>query len=448
MKRLILIGLLLSFLFINFEIGKGDEHVSLNIIFPTKNEILQLTGKPFYLLGNINVQNAKLKVNDVDAQIDEDGAFIVFAPIILFDENEKQNGKFIFEIFSGGKRQIIEKVFNIRERIVTTPHNNFNVDERWDNSPAQDLTVALTEHVNIEVKAAPGLNLMYTVDGIKENFPLFETIIVNKYLRQDAIFGEGFKGINDTIYGIYKNSFRVTKPLNNSTIKVTGISKNGNKISYQLKGNLSTISEKLPLVVETKFDSNRIVGRYGNGKAYSLFLEEGLKLLVIGKEGSSYKCLLSKDESIFVNEKSVQLLPPGTAIPQSSVDIIRTSDYENEVNIQLGFNERLPYKIIQENFPQSIKLLVYNVTSNIDFIFYDRKSEFIREITWTQPKENVLEVIIYLNQKTYWGYKASYDGNILNLTINKPAKRNSTFLFFGNQLEGRKIVLDPGHKPE
>jgi N-acetylmuramoyl-L-alanine amidase len=448
MKRLILFGLLFSVLFINFEIGRGNEPISLQIIYPTNNEILQLTGKPFYLLGNINTQNAKLRVNNIQAQIDADGAFLVFSPIILFEENGIEKGKFIFDVISNGQKHSIERVYNIQKRIETTSKDVLEIDKRWNNTPSQNLTIAINEIVSVEVKATPELNLHYSIEGISGIFPLYETKRVNKYLRQDAIFGEGFKGINDTIYGIYRGSFRVTNSLSNSVVKVEGKSKNGGTISYQLNGKISTLSEKLPLVVETKFNPNRIVGRYGNGKAYSLFLEEGIKLLVTGKDDDSYRCFLSGDESIYVNEKSVNLLPPGIAIPHSTVDIIRTSDSDKNVNIQLGFNERLPYKIIQENLPQSIKLLVYNVTSNIDFIFYDRKSDFIKEITWVQPKENVLEVSIFLNQKTHWGYDVFYDGNTLNLKINKPAKRNSTFLFFGNQLSGRKIVLDPGHKPE
>ncbi|MDP2303515.1 MAG: N-acetylmuramoyl-L-alanine amidase [Ignavibacteria bacterium] len=448
MKQFILIGLLLSLLFINFEIGKGNESVSLQIIYPASNEILQLTGKPFYLLGNINVQNALLRVNNIETQIDPDGAFLVYTDPLLFEENGIEKGKFIFEVTFNGQKQTIEKVYNIHKRIETTPIDVLDIDKRWDNSPSQNLTVEVNETVTIEVKSAPELDLYYRVEGFVENFPLYETKIVNKYLRQDAIFGEGFSGINDTVYGIYRGSFIVTKQINNATITVEGKNKNGGRVAYQLPGKISTLSESLPLVVKTKYDSNRIVGRYGNGLGYSLFLEEGIRLLVTGKEGSSYKCKLSKDESIFVNEKSIEILPPGTAIPHSTVDIVRTSDNDKNVNIQLGFTERLPYKIVQENFPQSLKLIVYNVTSNIDFIFYDKKSDFVKEITWNQPKENVLEVIIFLNQKTHWGYDAFYDGNIFNLRINKPAKRNSTFLFFGNQLKGRTIVLDPGHKPE
>ena len=100
------------------------------------------------------------------------------------------------------------------------------------------------------------------------------------------------------------------------------------------------------------------------------------------------------------------------------------------------------------NNPQRIELLVYNTTANIDWVFYDTSTSLIKEIKHFQTSDNVLKVIIYLNEKTQWGYYIDYSGTTFELKINKPAKYRPGFTFPANQLKGRVIVLDPGHNPD
>ncbi|HVO74889.1 MAG TPA: N-acetylmuramoyl-L-alanine amidase, partial [Ignavibacteriaceae bacterium] len=197
-----------------------------------------------------------------------------------------------------------------------------------------------------------------------------------------------------------------------------------------------------------RWDKNPVIGRYGHEKGYNMQLSQGIRLEVAGKEGSWYKTKLSNDEYAFIPDSQAFEMPEGTPVPYSSIFVIRSENAEEYSSIKLGLNQKVPYKIYQYNDPSRIELLVYNVTANIDWVHYDRKSDFIREIKWDQPKEGVLKLVVLLNQKTHWGYSADYEGNILNLKIKKPAKRNAGFLFWSNQLKNRIIVLDPGHNPE
>jgi len=329
----------------------------------------------------------------------------------------------------------------------TNSKTTLEIDNSWGVFPSINLIVQLGDYVEVEVKATPGADANFIIEGMKEKFPMRETKIVNKYYWGDAVFGQGFKGLNDTVAGIYKGGIRLNKELKNALLKVNIVHKTLGTISATAPGKISVMNNSIPEVVSIKYDPNKVTGRYGSGKGYSLFLDEGIKLEVIGKIGSWYKAKLSNSEVLFIPDTSVEKLPVGTPIPLGSIYIIRTEDSEKSVAISLGLNEKLPYRVTQPN-SSTLELLVYNVTSNIDWIFYDRKNDFIKEIKWDQPEEGVLHLNIFLNQKTHWGYSASYEDNLLKLKINKPAKRNSTFLLWGNQLDGRIISIDPGHEPD
>lgn len=446
MKKIIIILLIFSTFFINNSLTqKKTEEINLQIIYPTDNATLYITNKPFYIFGNVNLSNAKLKINGVDAQIDEDGAFIAFTPIIKMNENQ---GKFIFEFYINENKKIIEKVYNIKTPPKTSPEDFLMIDNDWESIPSQNISLQKGDLLKVEIKATPKSNVSFSISGINKNFPMVENEYINYYLHSDAVFGDGFTGIHDTIKGIYSGVLKVEQNLNNAEITITVNKKNLGTIKQKLKGKISTLNDEIPLVVQTKYDPNKIIGRYGPALGYNLFLDEGINLEVTGKIGNWLKTKLANTDFLYIPDTSVNELPAGTNPTDASIFIIRTKDNNNYIDVEFGFSEKVPYKIIQHNNPQMIEFIAYNVTSNIDWIFYDKKSEFIKEIKWEQPFEKVLNVKIYLNQKTHWGYSTEYEGNVLKLKINKPAKRYSSFLFWDNQLKNRKIVLDPGHSPD
>ncbi len=431
-----------------FTPAQEKDNISLNLIEPLPGRQLELNGKPFYIIGTVSPAGSKLKINGKEIQVDEDGAFLAYSDIILFNDNGVTIGKLLFNISYGGVDKEIDKTYPVKQIVRTTPANKLEFDKSWQTLPSENQTVKIGNNVKVEVKATPNSKVYFNVGGSDENYPMHETSIVNNYIWGDAVFGEGFKGLSDTVKGIYAGSFNVTKELKDSEIKITAVNDALGTITETAPGKISTFNSSIPEIVKTKSYPNLIIGRYGPDLGYKLFLDGGINLEAINQLGSWLECRLSGDETVFIPEADVNIMPEGTPLPDASIYILRTEDSAGFVNVDFGLSGRCPYKIIEHENPQSIEVLVYNVTSNIDWVFYDRKSSFIKQIKWDQPKDNVLKVMVYLNEKTHWGYSANYDGNVLNLKIKKPAKRNSGFLFWSNQLKDRVIVLDPGHNPD
>ncbi len=426
------------------------DNFSVNVVYPGPSEKIALMDKPLFLFGTVSPKEAKLKVNGVEAEVDADGAFLVYAPVIVTDEKDGVyfRGKFVFKITSEEREKEVERFVWVRLPSKTSPVDYLGFDNSWRFQPNQNIELQTGENVDVEFKATPGCKGFFNVEGINKDFPLVETSIVNSYDWAEAIFGSGFSSKGNTIEGIYKGHFFVNQKLSNAKITVTLIHPKFGRIKQTASGSVSTIDNQMHRVVQIKHDPNLTVGRFGPAKGYKLFLPEGVKLEITGREGEWLRAKLSNSQNIYIPNGSFYNLPLGTPPPKSGIQIIRTKEFEKFSSVQLSFWEKLPFEIIQQNDPQKIEMNVFNVNSNIDFVFYDRKSDFIREIRHSQPIDGVLKVEIYLNQKAHWGYSTFYDGNILNLRINKPAKKNSKFLFWQNQLENRIIAIDPGHSAD
>ncbi len=424
-----------------------SENISIKLVYPTPEVRLELTGKPFYLIGTVSPAYAKLKINDSDAQVSSDGAFICMAKIDLFKKDGFTKGKFVFDISYSDNKKKITKIFDVTEPLQTSPADTMITDNTYQVLPSENQSLIPGSSVKVEFKGTPGMKAYFRIQGINEDFPMVETQIVHDYDWQNAVFGNGFTRYNDTVKGIYWGSFSIIPNLNSAEIKIYLKDPSNDSISVTAPGKISAFNTAVPEIIQTRNFLNPLVGRYAPEGGYNLFLDGGINMLVKGKIGMWYQCQLSPDETVFVPDSGAFILLPGTSIPKATIYAIRTEDSTEFVSVNLGLTQRCPYKIIQHTDPESIELLVYNVTSDIDWI-YNNNCDLIKQVTWDQPKDGVLKIDIELNEKTQWGYSAEYIGNLLKLKIKKPAKENSGIFFISSQLKNRVIVLDPGHNPD
>ncbi|MDP4191116.1 MAG: N-acetylmuramoyl-L-alanine amidase [Bacteroidota bacterium] len=443
------LSLLLSLLNEN---SLAQEKLSLKISSPSGGKSpIELAGSGLTVMGSLSPADSKLSINGAEALVDIDGTFICFTRLNLESQSPvsgETNGKLTFLLSHNGSTKTIEKVYKVKLPIVTSTSDSLVIDKQWPMEPLENTFLSKGEALDILFKATPGCKCFLYVEGLKDSIPLSETVFVNSNYWGEEVFGAGASNIGDTIKGIYKCSFYPNLPLKSASLKVKLIDSALGSKEFELPGRVTTLDKVVHSIARLKYDPNLTVGRNSPGGGYKIFLPEGVNLEVIGQKGGWLKTKLSSNESVYIPSSSAEILPEGTPLPQSHPRIIRCKEGEKSASVEIALGIKLPFIVNQLDNPERIELLIYNVTSDIDWVFYDRKSEFIKEIRHSQLSNDVLKVEIQLEQKTHWGYKAEYDGNILKLSIKKPAKRNSGFLFWSIQLKGRVISIDPGHTPE
>ncbi len=440
----------LSFVFFIFQLLTSAQP-KINLINLNSQSILPYLGNPFYLFGTVEPADANLFVNEHEVEVSEDGSFLCFSEAkILNSENKRGEvpAEYEFRISGTGYDTTIIQKFKITLPPSSNTADDFSVDTTWQNKPDYHISKLSGEKIDVEVKSFTGCSAYFKVEGIEKNIPMIETEFINSNYWGEAVFGSGLTSKGDTINGIYKGHFYLTENLQDAEITVFIRNDQLGEISYSLPGQVSTLSADVHQVVKTLYDPNNLTARYGPGLGYRMFLEEGIKFEVASRYGPWVGLKLNSAQQIYVPQSEVEFLPAGTTVETRNIEVIRTRESKKKIIIDFGFSDRLPVEIFQTVDPIGYKLKFYDVEPNIDWIYFDTNIEEIKDIRYSQSDDKTLEVIIELNQKTQWGYTTKYDGSIFNFVINKAPVKSSGFFFSSNNLEGRRISIDPGHQPE
>ena len=87
-----------------------------------------------------------------------------------------------------------------------------------------------------------------------------------------------------------------------------------------------------------------------------------------------------------------------------------------------------------------VRVQLFGVISDTDWIRYDFSDKLVQSADWSQPEPELYEFRLSLN-KNIWGYDAYYLGNTFYLKLNKPPERV-------DKIKGKRIVIDPGHSAD
>lgn len=452
-----LIGILLSLIDFTSLHSQSESTSKVIIVYPKPNQIVNDQNGYCLILGKVAQSVKSLFINSQKVDFDQNGAFLFYTKIVLPELNDSIylskerfiNGYFEIEIVSEDSKDTLVLPVRINKPLRNLPENELKIDENFAFEPSEDLNLNPGEVLEIKFKATPNCKAYFLVEGENDIYPLSETFITNQFYLGEAVFGSGFRLSNDTIKGIYEGHLIVPdKNWKEKKIKVYLEHSKLGKKTFILPSTISINQNKQYKVVKILEEPNSVVGRTGPMLGYRLFLPEGVKAICDGERKGFYRLRLSQNQSIFVPKSSVEFLPEGTQPPKSTIEVIRTKDDGDFVRVEIGLHEKQPYEIKHESRSNSLLLKIFNATSNIDWIFYDRNQNLVNNISWRQLNDNELEIEIKLNQKHLWGYFINYENTILVLKIKKTPKIEKKFLFFGSPLKGRKIVLDPGHNAD
>ena len=329
------------------------------------------------------------------------------------------------------------------------------------NPPEGDLALTAGDRLEVAFRGTPGCRAWFSLPGIADSVPMIETQPRPQPYWGEAVFGKGAIPDSLKLRGIY-SGFIVLPPsveiLSShlappSIIDVAQRLFTHTSAPYQLElieyfdlarcdpdMAVSSFSVSLgdgtfPFVV--RFTDSVQTVRHGPRRGYlSIFQPEGVEALVVGAEGDWYKVQLSRTRFGWVNRMSVRKLPQGVLPPRSYLSSIRTFGSDSALLIEFPLSGRHPYCVIEED-RRTLRVQLFGVTSDTDWIRYDFGDDLVDLATWSQPEDGLYELTLHLAHEI-WGYDSRYESNNLCLRINKPPARVG-------KLKGKTVVLDPGH---
>lgn len=180
---------------------------------------------------------------------------------------------------------------------------------------------------------------------------------------------------------------------------------------------------------------------YGAGKdrlggAKINYIDEGIRMEVIDSVENLLKVKLSGSRYAYIPKDFVNYEVFGTPPPKSLTSSWSVSNSGTQDIVRVALEDRLPYIVREELDPSRIVLDIFGAECNTNWITQYLDLKAIEYVDLNQIDGDIFRVIIKLRDKYSWGYKVSYSGNSLVVSVKHTPSLNLKDLVIG---------LDAGH---
>lgn len=183
----------------------------------------------------------------------------------------------------------------------------------------------------------------------------------------------------------------------------------------------------------------QVVARPGpGGGPYHYLWANGVQLELTGERNGVYRVRLTDDLSAWTPVDDVRLRPPGTPPPTSRVSVVRLDPRPAHVDVHIGLDRRLPYRVEEDE--RSVSVVVYGATSRANFLQHGRSDPYIERAEWSQPSDRAFRLDIRLDGMP-WGHETFWSaGDDLVLRLKRPPAIDPH-----DPLRGLTVGVDAGH---
>lgn len=170
------------------------------------------------------------------------------------------------------------------------------------------------------------------------------------------------------------------------------------------------------------------------GSAKMGYIDTAVVMKVLDTAKNLYKVQLSSLHYAFIEKTYAQPFHD-TILPTALCESWRVKGGDEFDSVSFSLSGRVPYKSWMEINPSRIKIELYNVQSNINWITQLTSAKAVKNVWYEQIESDVLLITIELVKQQHYGYSIGYNEKALLLKIRRlPASiRNMT------------IAIDAGH---
>ena len=170
------------------------------------------------------------------------------------------------------------------------------------------------------------------------------------------------------------------------------------------------------------------------GSAKMGYIDTSVVMKVIDTVKNLYKVQLSSLHYAFIEQYYAQPFPD-TMLSTALCESWRVKGGDEFDSVSFSLSGRVPYKSWMEIDPSRIKIELYNVQSNINWITQLSSAKAVKNVWYEQTESDVLQITIELVKQQHYGYSIGYNGNSLLLKIRRlPAS-----------IQKMTIAIDAGH---
>jgi N-acetylmuramoyl-L-alanine amidase len=172
------------------------------------------------------------------------------------------------------------------------------------------------------------------------------------------------------------------------------------------------------------------------GSAKMGYIDTSIVMKVLDTTKNLYKVQLSSLHYAFI-EKSYTQPFHDTTLTTALCESWRVKGDNLVDSVSFSLSGKVAYKSWMELNPSRIKIELYNVQSNTNWITQLLSAKAVKNVWYEQTENDVLQITIELVKQQHYGYSIGYNGRSLLLKIRRlPATAN---------IKNMTIAIDAGH---
>jgi N-acetylmuramoyl-L-alanine amidase len=154
------------------------------------------------------------------------------------------------------------------------------------------------------------------------------------------------------------------------------------------------------------------------GSAKMGYIDTMVVMKVLDTVSNLYKVQLSSSHYAFIEKNYTQAVPD-TLLSTTICENWRVKGGDLYDSISIALAGRVPYKSWMEIDPSRIKVELYNVQSNTNWITQLTSAKAVKNVWYEQTESDVLLITIELVKQQHYGYSIGYNGRSLQLLVRR-----------------------------
>lgn len=414
--------------------------LSIDVVYPAEGAALTSSDSNF-VFGSVGTGDARLTINGDAVEVAPNGAFLAFVPV-------PRDGVYRVAASSAGREaQAVRRI-----RPPAGEAGGVAGIAASSVVPRAAITAQSGERVTVRFRGAPGGRARIVFpDG--SSTPLVESSGTER--------AEGFLQDRSATrpFTEYVGSFSATAPLLSRdrqvgvpTLAETGragtamveLVTGGDTVRSPLELSLAVLAPGETRVGVAAGDrpDGLVIGTAvpGGGTPYHWTFPNGTRFTLTGEREGAYRVRLTADQSVWVDARSVRLLPAGTPEAAGTVGAVRLVPGEEWVDVRISASERLPSRVTMDN--NFLTVEVYGAESRTNWLYYGTEDPFIRRANWEQGRDDLYYVRLELAAPA-WGWRTFYDTDgTMVVRVRRPPAIDAR-----RPLAGIHVAVDAGHPP-
>lgn len=397
----------------------------IKITFPTEEYLRKELPFDKIRFAGVTLPGSKVYLGERELRVYKSGAFVG-----LLELSPGRN-EFVFTAHTPVEITTYTLVLFRKQPAITSPEKPPIIEDEL-LMPEKDMILSLGDMLKLQFKGSPNAKKAECeVKGIKKRIKLVE--------KEGEIKGiyVGHYVINDT-----KEKYEKVK---DSEIKFILTSKYG-KAEKICPARITILPPDTQLVGEVIDDNAYLLMDIDTLRPCPYSVMKNTKLVITGKIGEYYRIALNKNLHMWVNEKSVKLLPEGIySLPAViySITVATTAVESNCVKVKISINEKVPVIIDENLYPPEVSLTVFYAKVDSGWVTQYLEEKNIKFLKIIQQDDETVKIALSLKNSQPWGSDVYYEDKSLIWEIKIPPMIDLTDAV--SPLRGLKIFVDPGH---